>query len=169
VDDQRLAEMLLASLPTAVVLVGEPVFRLSDVLGQLTAAPDYSGVAPSILQSEQLTQQAIGFCQSSSAQSTHAVMCLHMSAETAAPEKLLGLACRAAPQQLMVEHTTSLAGGKLLADEQFFAFGFRRLEKNTETEQQKALYSYRLSDYKQAPDWLNARFWANPERFDLTE
>ncbi|WP_259740705.1 DUF6231 family protein, partial [Pseudomonas poae] len=22
-----------------------------------------------------------------------------------------------------------------------------------------------LLDYKQVPDWLNARFWANPENF----
>ena len=31
------------------------------------------------------------------------------------------------------------------------------------------LYEYRLRDYKQPPDWLNARFWANPARFDLDE
>jgi hypothetical protein len=28
-----------------------------------------------------------------------------------------------------------------------------------------ALYEYDLATYKPAPDWLNARFWANPERW----
>ncbi|MCJ8170117.1 DUF6231 family protein [Atopomonas sediminilitoris] len=28
------------------------------------------------------------------------------------------------------------------------------------------LASYNLLHYKPAPDWLNARFWANPEMFD---
>ncbi|MEH6564662.1 MAG: DUF6231 family protein [Halopseudomonas sp.] len=29
-----------------------------------------------------------------------------------------------------------------------------------------ALYTYDLADYKQVPDWLNAKYWANPENFD---
>jgi hypothetical protein len=29
-----------------------------------------------------------------------------------------------------------------------------------------ALYSFSLRDYKTTPDWLNARHWANPERWD---
>lgn len=27
------------------------------------------------------------------------------------------------------------------------------------------LFTYDLRDYKQVPDWLNAKFWANPENF----
>lgn len=27
------------------------------------------------------------------------------------------------------------------------------------------LFTYDLLDYKQVPDWLNAKFWANPENF----
>ena len=27
------------------------------------------------------------------------------------------------------------------------------------------LFSYDLQDYKQVPDWLNAKYWANPELF----
>ena len=27
------------------------------------------------------------------------------------------------------------------------------------------LYTYDLYEYKQVPDWLNAKFWANPENF----
>lgn len=30
-------------------------------------------------------------------------------------------------------------------------------------------FVYRLRDYKQPPSWLNARFWANPERYELDD
>jgi hypothetical protein len=29
-----------------------------------------------------------------------------------------------------------------------------------------ALWQFNLATYKPAPDWLNARFWANPERWE---
>jgi hypothetical protein len=35
-----------------------------------------------------------------------------------------------------------------------------------EDEKQIQLYRFELSDYKTTPDWLNSRFWANPELFD---
>lgn len=80
----------------------------------------------------------------------------------------------------------------LPAPERLFAFGFRRVfavsdrtdgsaagpggepaDGGTETDRPDtpaaALYEYRLRDYKQPPEWLNARFWANPERFGLDE
>ena len=31
------------------------------------------------------------------------------------------------------------------------------------------MFEFRLHDYKQRPDWLNARYWAHPERFDMTD
>ena len=49
--------------------------------------------------------------------------------------------------------------------ERFFAFGFRRAFVAIEDGTRHALHEYRLADYKQPPDWLNARYWANPERF----
>jgi len=41
--------------------------------------------------------------------------------------------------------------------------------KSTASSGENRWYEYRLSHYKQAPDWLNARFWANPERFKLDD
>jgi len=38
-------------------------------------------------------------------------------------------------------------------------------EKFRRDEQVLSLFTYDLHDYKQVPDWLNARFWANPEMF----
>jgi hypothetical protein len=38
-------------------------------------------------------------------------------------------------------------------------------ERFQRDEQVLTLFTYDLLDYKQVPDWLNARFWANPENF----
>ena len=44
--------------------------------------------------------------------------------------------------------------------------GFRKLQ--LEHQGTIRLFEYCLSEYKQPPDWLNARYWANPERYGLT-
>ena len=51
-------------------------------------------------------------------------------------------------------HTTDLFALALQASEHF------QREQQTLT-----LFTYDLREYKQVPDWLNAKFWANPERF----
>ncbi|MFK7853176.1 MAG: DUF6231 family protein [Granulosicoccus sp.] len=58
-----------------------------------------------------------------------------------------------------------------IADHRLFAFGFKRLkivELSSDTTQAR-WFEYRLSSYKSSPHWLNAQFWANPERFELDE
>ncbi|MCO7522209.1 MULTISPECIES: DUF6231 family protein [Pseudomonas] len=47
----------------------------------------------------------------------------------------------------------------------FFALALSANEKFQRDEQVLSLFTYDLHDYKQVPDWLNARFWANPENF----
>ncbi len=47
----------------------------------------------------------------------------------------------------------------------FFALALQvsaRFQRGTQT---LTLFTYDLHDYKQVPDWLNAKFWANPEMF----
>lgn len=34
---------------------------------------------------------------------------------------------------------------------------------------QYQLYHFALETYKQVPDWLNSKYWAHPERFDIYE
>lgn len=48
----------------------------------------------------------------------------------------------------------------------FLALGFRRTENARTLESAYWLYRYDLYDYKITPDWLNARHWANPRRWD---
>ncbi|AIR87819.1 DUF6231 family protein [Pseudomonas cremoricolorata] len=50
-------------------------------------------------------------------------------------------------------------------DTDFYALALSASEKFTRDAQQLCLFTYDLRDYKQVPDWLNARFWANPENF----
>lgn len=50
-------------------------------------------------------------------------------------------------------------------DTDFYALAMSASEKFRRDEQVLNLFTYDLHDYKQVPDWLNARFWANPENF----
>lgn len=47
----------------------------------------------------------------------------------------------------------------------FYALALQAGEHFERDGQVLTLFSYDLLAYKQAPDWLNARFWANPENF----
>lgn len=48
---------------------------------------------------------------------------------------------------------------------EFFALALQNNERFQRDEQILTLFTYDLREYKQVPDWLNARFWANPENF----
>ena len=50
----------------------------------------------------------------------------------------------------------------------FFALALQRRASFTGAEEKRtlSLYTYDLADYKQVPDWLNSKYWANPEMFD---
>lgn len=47
----------------------------------------------------------------------------------------------------------------------FFALALQASESFKRDQQTLNLFTYDLRDYKQVPDWLNAKFWANPENF----
>lgn len=94
-------------------------------------------------------------------------------------EESLGRALRSFPHRVLL-HCVTASDDVLLSDNVFFAFGFRKvlhvppsaLPSDSPAEmqgQEIRWFEYRLSSYKPAPDWLNARFWANPERYALQE
>ena len=150
-------------------LVGEPVFRLA----QLLTSSANTETAPQVYRAPNIDEY-VASCQVvagvSNQPTAQRVMCLHLPSDSAQPEMLLGAAGRACPRLVLVEHVTSASDATLLGDEHFFALGYKRLADVTDsTDIQRSWYAYSLSDYKQAPDWLNARFWANPERFDLAD
>lgn len=47
----------------------------------------------------------------------------------------------------------------------FFALALSISERFQREQQILSLFTYDLREYKQVPDWLNARFWANPQNF----
>ena len=47
----------------------------------------------------------------------------------------------------------------------FFALAMHAGERFQREDQVLHLFTYDLYDYKQVPDWLNAKFWANPQNF----
>jgi hypothetical protein len=49
-----------------------------------------------------------------------------------------------------------------LSPQSWIALGYRPLAHSSSF----TLYGFDLYDYKERPEWLNARFWANPENFD---
>lgn len=51
------------------------------------------------------------------------------------------------------------------AETDFFALALQSSEQFQRAGQALSLFTYDLREYKQVPDWLNARFWANPENF----
>jgi len=50
-------------------------------------------------------------------------------------------------------------------DRDFFSLALQATERFQRDEQVLDLFTYDLRDYKQVPDWLNAKFWANPQNF----
>lgn len=51
----------------------------------------------------------------------------------------------------------------------FRALGFRHIKQYPKETPSKTLYYFDIYDYKLTPDWLNSKFWANPERWDIYE
>ncbi|MCF7203036.1 DUF6231 family protein [Pseudomonas oligotrophica] len=47
----------------------------------------------------------------------------------------------------------------------FYALALQVNQRFRREDQTLTLLSYDLLEYKQAPDWLNAKFWANPQNF----
>jgi hypothetical protein len=47
----------------------------------------------------------------------------------------------------------------------FYALALQVSGRFEREEQTLTLFTYDLLDYKQVPDWLNAKFWANPQMF----
>lgn len=54
--------------------------------------------------------------------------------------------------------------GGALDEATFRALGF--ILSATDTTENRCIYGYDLATYKTVPDWLNARYWAHPERWE---
>jgi len=162
VDDRFLGDYLFHESPAQVAIVG----GLPDVL--LQAPP--AGVQ--VLKLEALQDaEALVMQPQTPSQSVCRTLVLRIDANHDDLALQLGRAIRAFPHRVLLHCRTSPASTSL-SNEMFYAFGFRVLpviQDENPGQDHTRWFEYRLSSYKSAPDWLNARFWANPERFDLLE
>lgn len=74
----------------------------------------------------------------------------------------------AALRDLYAEEIYCLAAPDLWSAPRMVALGMRPLGVYPQPAKGLALYHFDLYDYKRTPDWLNARHWAHPERWEKT-
>lgn len=72
----------------------------------------------------------------------------------------------AALRDLYAETLYCLADPILWPAVKMVALGLRPIGVYPQPTTQHALYYFDLYDYKRTPDWLNAKFWAHPERWE---
>lgn len=48
----------------------------------------------------------------------------------------------------------------------FFGLAMQRHARFNKDDRSLTLFTYDLADYKNVPDWLNSKYWANPDMFD---
>lgn len=53
-----------------------------------------------------------------------------------------------------------------ITEREFFALGFNHRQLPEALQTDFAAYGFSITRYKPTPDWLNSRFWANPERWN---
>ncbi len=83
-------------------------------------------------------------------------------------DKQLATELLAGLRNLLVNRLAVLVDLDLAGDWQekdFFALAMQRQGHFQQEDRSLHLFSYDLQDYKQVPDWLNAKYWANPELF----
>ncbi|UAW97645.1 hypothetical protein KEM63_12660 [Halopseudomonas nanhaiensis] len=83
-------------------------------------------------------------------------------------DKRAGTELLAGLRNLSVSRMAVLIDHSLTSDWQdtdFFALALQRTARFAQGDRLLTLYTYDLAEYKQVPDWLNSKYWANPEMF----
>lgn len=83
---------------------------------------------------------------------------LDMTLDKAETFGMIGLLKQRAPAVLIVA-----GNGAPMGFNDYLSLGMQRLVEADE--QGRSLYLFDLHTYKPAPDWLNAKYWAHPERW----
>lgn len=151
-----LGHYLVPEEPVQLVVIGSEQLQLHAL-----ELPDSCIHAASLGEAEQLLRSGR---EAGSAHDAVALMGVELCGVEL--EQCLGKAVRLFPEKLVV-HTLQPE----IPDAAFFALGFRRLDVQGQSAEEgdRRWFEFRLSHYKLPPQWLNARFWANPERFELDE
>ncbi|MTI63827.1 MAG: hypothetical protein FH755_07980 [Methylophaga sp.] len=85
------------------------------------------------------------------------------SMDKAAAQQWLGMIKnRLAPHVILISHP-AIADDKGWRLTDYLAMGFRHLAG---TEDGLQVFTYAIENYQPKRDWLNSRYWANPEMYD---
>lgn len=84
----------------------------------------------------------------------------------ATTRQLLGQLRNFSASAIVAAFSRDGSSGDRWATSEFLGLGFRRLASARTLQSRYWIYRYDIRDYKITPDWLNSRFWANPERWD---
>lgn len=82
-------------------------------------------------------------------------------------QRLLSLIAKARDllsSRVMIEW--ELQSGQDWQEADFLALAMRRRAVTEQNGTERIYYSYDLKTYKQVPDWLNSKYWANPHMWD---
>lgn len=153
-EDSAIVERLLTDGPARVVLIGAPVRQIVEALSSQCECQQYD---------------TIELCAAASTDDRDAaVALLCFGAGEPDGDSALGMTCRLFPRRVLVR----MPGKQpVMPASRFYAFGFHRvtLPGVASSTEGAIVYEYCLADYKRPPDWLNARYWANPQRFGVLE
>ncbi len=188
---QRLIEALLRDDPKRILLAGDNAVAFSTVLEDklpgatkivlepASSANNENKAETAADVTDQVEITAISAMAFNTLSLTHPIDALWLQltsdySDVSLAEIMVGKAARLAPGCVLVEQRLSSEALEqnpvmVLRPEAFYALGFVRLAKVASATAAVELYGYRLSEYKQVPDWLNARFWANPERYNSVD
>ncbi len=160
------AEQLLQHSPERIVLIG-PFQAMLDALKTRVQNQQSAALNESELWLFDSWQTFESSPERQKLPGTKVAACFSLDAHISGKQQdlIIGSACRAFPLHLLVEDTAKPSRDNAL----FFAHGFRQLVADVPGGANRKMFEFRLHDYKQSPDWLNARFWAHPERFNVVE
>ncbi|MDH0747497.1 DUF6231 family protein [Pseudomonas sp. GD03842] len=149
---QALAALLDRYAPKRLLLIGADSFPALQAFREAHPETEVARAAPGALPSE-LASQRFDLAL--------AVDCLEHMPKRAGLELLGGI------RNLNASRIAVLADldacGWQPTD--FYSLALQVSERFARDEQVLTLFTYDLLAYKQVPDWLNAKFWANPENF----
>lgn len=162
-QEKNLSDYLQSESSTRVFIVGHLPAELLDWSSDIYRVEHFPNIAAAELKAAEYREEERS--------PTNALISLVLQLENTEQhvQQLLGRAVRAFPHRVLV-HVQQSADLIHVWDASFFALGFRRLalgRDSNHSHQSLSWFEYRLSHYKSEPDWLNSRFWANPERFDI--
>ncbi len=160
--DTAYAEDILGLLerlhPATLLAVGASAAQLAGRYRQR-----HDGAEATLLEAPAAVREVDGLIRHDCALVTDTLECLPKREGTILISRLRDLYAR---YLVLVTPVTGAAGGERWNETELLGLGLVRLAHYAAPDAKLGVYTFDLYDYKLTPDWLNAKYWANPELFD---